>query len=80
MGCHGLGALASPPQPGGIVEHARLAGVPVHFQCTPIPQRKMQFPGWAVSVESRWLGERSWAVPGQGVGSGAGRVAERAGS
>lgn len=77
---HGLRTLASPAQPRGIVKKARLAGLTMHFQGTPIPYGKMQFPGWAVPIESGRLGERSGAVSGQGVGRRASWVTERAGS
>lgn len=73
---HGLWALASPPQPSGVVKDARLADITVHFQRAPFPDGKVQLPGRAVPVERRGFGEGSGAVPRQGVGSGACRVAQ----
>lgn len=80
MRSHGLRTLTSPPQPRGIVENARLAGITVHFQSISISDGQMQFPGRAVPVESGGLGERGWAVARQGVGSWASGVAQGAGS
>lgn len=80
MRCHGLRTLASPSQPRGIVENARLARITMHLQSISIPHREMQFPGRAVPVESGGLGERGWTVSRQRVGSRASRVTKGTGS
>jgi len=75
MAHHGLRTLTSPPQPSGIVKNARLADIIVHLQRAPFPYGEVQLPGRTVPVESRGFGEGRGAVPRQGVGSRACRVA-----